>query len=193
MDIYFSTLLLNTRPKYLNEELKRIRRREYEKIRNKNYYHKNKDREKKRVKKYNEDNPTLKQNYNKIYYNVNIEKEKERHKSNRLKDPEKTKENDRKSYIKNREKNCEYSRKYLKENPKVSKKTLWKQRGLDMSNFDEVWERYNNTTLCDYCAITLTIDKKNTITTKCMDHCHKTGKFRAVLCQSCNVKKVTDI
>ena len=142
--------LLDTKPKFLTDEDKRIRVNCKAKIK----YNKNKDK--------------ILEN-RKEYYQTNKEEIQEKSK--------------------------EYYQKYYKtpECYKAYKKSSWKRFGLNMGNFEEIFNRYINTTLCDYCCITLTIDKKSTKTTRCMDHCHITGKFRAVLCHSCNVKKVTDI
>ena len=79
---------------------------------------------------------------------------------------------------------------------KRNKKYNWKAMGLNMNNFEEVYNRYINTILCDYCAVTLTYDTNKrgpTATQRCLDHCHTTGNFRAVLCNLCNTQRVTDI
>ena len=59
----------------------------------------------------------------------------------------------------------------------------WKEQGL-IGDYEKIYERYVNTTHCDLCSIELT--KGNHRYGKCMDHCHKTGEFRNVICRSCN-------
>jgi len=63
----------------------------------------------------------------------------------------------------------------------------WKHRGLIESdeNIIKILERFNNTTNCDKCNVLLT--NINCGNQKCMDHDHKTGKFRQILCKSCNI------
>ena len=59
----------------------------------------------------------------------------------------------------------------------------WKYRGLIIDDYDKIHDRYINTTICDLCKI----DLNNT--QKCMEHCHKTGKFRNIVCNRCNLWK----
>ena len=191
MDIYFSTLLLNTKPKYLNDELKHIRQKEYFKKR----YIDTKPRHQETSKKWREDNKEYIKQKNAKTYVENKETIDKRNKKWNEDNKEYIKQKNAKTYIENKDSILKRNREYQYNNPKAKKKNDWKRRGLDMSNFEEVWERYSTTTLCDYCAITLTFDTHtNSLPTqRSMDHCHRTGRFRAVLCQSCNVKKVTDI
>ena len=59
-------------------------------------------------------------------------------------------------------------------------------------NYDKLYEYYLNCKNCENCNIELTVDKRNTPTTKCMDHSHITGQFRNILCGSCNIKRGED-
>tara|TARA_R110002012_G_scaffold139225_1_gene296390 strand:+ start:456 stop:941 length:486 start_codon:yes stop_codon:yes gene_type:complete len=63
----------------------------------------------------------------------------------------------------------------------------WKQRGLVETdeNIIKILERYHNTTNCDKCDVLLT--NINCSSQKCMDHNHKTGKFRNIICKACNL------
>jgi hypothetical protein len=54
--------------------------------------------------------------------------------------------------------------------------------------YDELYEAYLYCGYCENCDVKLTKDRYNTPTTKCMDHDHKTGIFRNILCNSCNIK-----
>ena len=62
-------------------------------------------------------------------------------------------------------------------------KTIWTWEKLGLiGDYESIYQRYINTTHCDKCGVLF--DKINF---KCMDHCHKTGKFRNVLCNGCNL------
>ena len=102
-----------------------------------------------------------------------------------LDNKEKIKEKSRKYYLDNKEKLKEYQ-----QSPKGKKSykiANWKTNGLLWDNqeeIDEIYERYLISKTCEAC------DKEYTETNwKCMDHIHengKYGKFRNVLCNSCN-------
>jgi hypothetical protein len=64
---------------------------------------------------------------------------------------------------------------------KTKTKNHWKKSGLNMENFEVIYDRYIYSTECDWCAINFKSRRD-----RCMDHCHKTGKFRGVLCNHCN-------
>ena len=104
-----------------------------------------------------------------------------------FKDPEKQKE-----YLKQyREKNKEKIKSYYKNPDNLKNKRIyrWKKWGIISDNFDELYEKYINTEFCELCSVELTEDKNNSKTTRCLDHDHKTGEFRNILCHSCNVKR----
>ena len=89
------------------------------------------------------------------------------------------------------EKRKEYNKQYYQSpaGKKIYRICDWKKRGVIHQNFDELYEKFINTEYCDLCSVKLTIDRYNTSTTRCLDHCHETGEFRNVLCNSCNVKR----
>ncbi len=64
---------------------------------------------------------------------------------------------------------------------KAHTKYFWKQYGLITDKFDELYNRYINSSCCERCE---------TVYKNCkdrhMDHCHITGEFRNILCQKCN-------
>ena len=58
----------------------------------------------------------------------------------------------------------------------------WKNSGL-IGDYESIYNIYINTSHCDKCGVLLQ-GKSND--KKCMDHCHKTGKFRNIVCNRCN-------
>jgi len=94
----------------------------------------------------------------------------------------------RKVYNKNnKEKLKEYNKEYKKDNPKyVKNHTLydWKKRGLICEDYDKLYDYYLSVEECENCGIEL---NSGTGTKKCMDHCHNTGLFRNILCNTCNL------
>ena len=68
--------------------------------------------------------------------------------------------------------------------PRTKSQTIydWKRYGLIYDDYDELYEVYIKTMNCGHCNKEFT--KSNH---RCMDHDHKTGKFRNIVCKSCNV------
>ena len=104
-------------------------------------------------------------------------------------DKEYRKEYDKQYYQDNKQRKKEYQKEYQKnynQTPKSKKSRIisrWKGRGLKLYGYtyDELYEYYLDITHCEVC------NKDLSTTKKCMDHCHTTGCFRWVLCNSCNV------
>lgn len=101
----------------------------------------------------------------------------ERCKKYRHKYPEKQKEY--------RERNKEYYKNYSKteRGRKSHRIGEWKYAGLIADDYDAIYDRYINTHECDCCKLPIKEGKGS----KVMDHCHKTGKFRNILCHNCNI------
>jgi len=114
--------------------------------------------------------PVKKAEYNKQYYLDNKEK--------------------RKQYLKdNKEKIAEYDKQYKKTYKGLKNNRIcnWKYHGLISEDYDKIYERYILTEECDNCGIELNEDYN---TKKCMDHSHKTGEFRNILCNLCNINRI---
>jgi len=62
-------------------------------------------------------------------------------------------------------------------------KARWKHRGVDISNFDEIYTRYCEATECEICKKVFTGKKGE----KCLDHCHNTKQVRNIVCRHCNL------
>ena len=100
------------------------------------------------------------------------------------KNKEKYKHTNKEYYHKNKEKLNKQSKEWNKNNKEKSKKSMkisqWKHKGLICENYDQVYQLWLDSTHCDKCGC----DYNGTI--KCMDHCHTTGAFRAIVCSKCN-------
>lgn len=68
-----------------------------------------------------------------------------------------------------------------KRNVKYDTINNWLRCGLNQEDVDTVWDRYSNSTCCEWCYQYYKSQRD-----KQMDHCHNTGSFRNILCQSCN-------
>ena len=72
---------------------------------------------------------------------------------------------------------------------KAYKKADWKAQGIIINDFDKFYDLFLSTTHCQICKKKLTVDKKNTHSTKCVDHDHNiTDKenVRYICCLACN-------
>jgi hypothetical protein len=115
-----------------------------------------------------------------------------------FKDPEKRKEYRREYVRKNKERLAEHNKTYRENNKdkiteynKIYDKTpagikskfirKWKSRGVISNNFDTLYDLYINTDKCMNCEKSFADSFE-----RCLDHDHKTGLYRAVLCRSCN-------
>ncbi len=140
--------------------------------------------------------PVKRKEYGKKYREENKEKERLRVKNWRKENPEKIRLGGKKYREENKEKVSERKKNWRKENPEIYHKSFtiskWKQQGLIMDDEDEYESIYYlvmSTENCEGCGCILTDNKPRTSTSRCLDHDHFTGKFRAVLCISCNSKQ----
>ncbi len=103
----------------------------------------------------------------KIYYKEN---------KNYLNDKKKKHQEDNKEYYQ------EYNKDYYKNNKAYFKKADWKQQGIK-GDLDKI---YNYFITCNKCEVCKIVFKDTFDFDKCLDHNHKTGEFRYVLCRNCN-------
>ena len=157
-----------------------VRTKEEKREYDKKWRERNREKERLRVKKYREENKEKERLRGKKYREENLEKEKLRNKKYRENNLEKLKARDKKY----RENNLEIYHK----GHTIYK---WKSRGLivdDDDEYESIYYLVMSTDECELCGCILTNGKPITATSRCMDHCHLTGKFRNVLCYSCNAK-----
>lgn len=112
----------------------------------------------------------------------NPEYMKEWRKQNKLKNP---------NYEKDRwNKKKEWQKEYLKteEGKKKRYVTRWKNSGIKSDNWEELVEKYYDATNCELCDVEFIYNNKAK-NRRCLDHCHRTGYFRNIICHSCNVKR----
>mgnify|MGYP003659513492 CR=1 FL=1 len=149
------------------EEERKQKKREY----NKTYREKNKDY----MKDYREKNKQTLKQYQKDY---------------REKYTEQMKQYKQEYYQINQEYYKEYKKEYRKtlHGKKVLKIADWKRKGLKETDekIEEIYELYTTIKYCEACDVKLTRTGKCSATDVNLDHCHTTGRFRFMLCHSCN-------
>ena len=74
---------------------------------------------------------------------------------------------------------------------KIHKISSWRTQGVIHENFDELYEYYINCKACENCNVEL-VEGMCGSNKRCLDHSHKTGKFRNVLCCKCNIRRKED-
>ena len=65
---------------------------------------------------------------------------------------------------------------------------VWKQLGVIDDDYEALYTKWYKTTHCEECDTEL-IEGSRGKNKKCLDHDHKIGAFRNVLCNSCNIKR----
>ena len=101
------------------------------------------------------------------------------------------KEHNRKYRENNKEKILENKRKYNQTDAGKKSRRIseWKRMGVECDDWDVLYEYFINCKNCEECNIELTVDKRTTPTTRCLDHDHETNQFRNVVCNRCNLKR----
>ena len=89
-------------------------------------------------------------------------------------------------YLENKDKTAVYNKEYKLKNHKKLTITRWKSRGLISDDYDALYDYYISVKNCEICCVELTSGEKCK-TRRAMDHDHKTGLFRNVLCDGCNL------
>jgi Autographiviridae endonuclease VII len=125
------------------------------------------------------------------YYKINIEKRDKDNKDYRTNFPDKVKTDNKEWRLKNKEYNDERIAKWRGNNPDKVKFMRWRGHikftyKITSKEYDEMIEQQNG--LCKICNKPETKMNmlKDGIQRLSVDHCHKTGKVRGLLCGKCN-------
>jgi len=105
------------------------------------------------------------------------------------KNPDYQKNYDKKRRENKREYLNQQKKEYSKTENGIKARTIsgWKNIGVINTDFNSLYNYYLNCKFCEECNVELTTG--NNINRKCLDHDHTTGKFRNVLCNTCNCKR----
>jgi hypothetical protein len=110
------------------------------------------------------------------------------------KDPEERKAYLKAYYEKNKEQIQENKKEQNKEHfqteegKKSSRINNWKQRRVKSEDYNALYEYYLNCKYCENCGVEF-VDGDLGANKKCLDHSHKTGLFRNILCNTCNNRR----
>tara|TARA_R110000822_G_scaffold214271_1_gene349361 strand:- start:12 stop:374 length:363 start_codon:yes stop_codon:yes gene_type:complete len=104
-------------------------------------------------------------------------------------------------YLKNKKHRLEQQKQYYLEHKekieqyrqtenykKLNRISGWKFSGVISNDFNLLHDKYINTNNCEECNVEL-IHGNFGNNKKCLDHCHKSGEFRNILCCGCNTRR----
>lgn len=101
-----------------------------------------------------------------------------------LKNAEKKKEYVKKRYLENRENRISWAKEYRIRRPEVTLASRLKcNYGISVEQYNSMLYFQGNK--CAICEIPFSTDKRNT--KPHVDHCHKNGTVRGILCHVCNM------
>lgn len=99
-----------------------------------------------------------------------------------LNNPEKNQQSKADYRERNREKLRIANKQYDKDNPIKTRAKVLKRRGMTLESYEKMFNEQQGR-----CAICLSTDPGKKRKHLVVDHCHKTGKIRGLLCVVCNV------
>jgi len=110
-----------------------------------------------------------------------------------FKDKERRKEYMKQYYKENKKyqemsKNCGKEYRQTEQGKKSQRIHNWKKTGVICDDFNKLYDYYINCWNCEECNIEL-IEGCYGANKRCLDHNHKTGKFRNIVCNTCNVRR----
>jgi hypothetical protein len=153
----------------------------------KEYYKKNREKILSRVKEYNISNKLKINNYKLEHRDEHMQYMKDYHKKNKLKIKEYRHKKNKIDYLKNKTILIKKSRDYRKipENKqKIRNAYFIREYGINLNDYNNLLKLQNNK--CCLCFSDFDFDNKNKFYPR-VDHNHKTGIIRGILCNSCNL------
>ena len=120
--------------------------------------------------------------YDKKYYLINRDRILARQKTRQIEKRDEIRKYLKQWYGKNKDKDKEYKKRYLEANPNILKNSYYKRHyGITLAEYEDMLIKQGGG-----CALCGTLKPKGKGSFH-VDHCHKTGKIRGLLCHSCNV------